>query len=219
MELEVKEIQLRDQQLELHPYKSVYWKREKTLWVSDLHLGKTNHFQKAGIPIPDRVSDENWNRLYHILDIYHPEKVLFMGDLFHSSFNIEWEIFGRYLNAFSPIEYHLIMGNHDILHKEQYLKFGIIMHEEALLMPPFLFTHHPLKDIPEGCYNICGHIHPAVRLRGAGRQGLKVPCYYFGANQGILPAFGAFTGTAAIKPNKQDQLYLVVEEQIIPINE
>ena len=202
-------------QLILDVNKCVFWPEKNSLWISDLHLGKTNHFQKAGIPIPDRVSDENWNRLYHVLDLYNPDKVYFMGDLFHSTLNIEWEIFGRYLSAFHDIEYHLVMGNHDILHQKQYEKFGIVIHSEYLHIAPFLFSHHPLEDIPTGWYNICGHVHPAVRLRGAGRQGLKIPCFYFGKEQGILPAFGAFTGTATIRPFKEDQVYLIVEDQLI----
>jgi len=209
---------LKGEKIILHPYKCVYWPKTDSLWISDLHLGKTNHFQKAGIPIPDKLSDENWNRLYHVLDIYHPSKVFFMGDLFHSSINIEWDIFGRYLRQFDQIEFHLIMGNHDILHLDAYHLHGISMHPLHFESKPFLFTHHPLTKIPDGWYNICGHVHPAVRLRGSARQGLKLPCFYFGENQGILPAFGAFTGTAAIKPKKQDQVYLIVEDQIVHVS-
>lgn len=211
------EITLVGEKLILHPYKCVYWPRTDTLWISDLHLGKVNHFQKAGIPLPEKLSDENWNRLYHVLDIYHPSKVYFMGDLFHSNMNIEWDIFGRYLQHFKDVEYHLIIGNHDILKDKEYEAHGIAIHD-YYTQEPFIFTHHPLQEIPEGWYNICGHVHPAVRLRGSARQGLKLPCFYFGELQGILPAFGAFTGTAAIKPRKDDIVYLIVEDKIVPVS-
>lgn len=210
-------VRIKGEELILDPYKCVYWKAQDTLWISDLHLGKANHFQKSGIPIPDQVSDQNWNRLYHVLDIYHPAQVLFMGDLFHSRINIDWTIFGRFLKVFEQTSYHLIMGNHDILHQSDYLQHGLQLHDE-LRIEPFVFTHHPLQQIEEGWYNICGHIHPAVKMRGQARQGAKIPCYYFSENQGILPAFGAFTGTAAIRPSKKDDLFLIVENQVIAVS-
>ena len=207
---------LMDEQLLLDPYKCVYWEREQILWISDLHLGKANHFRKSGIPVPHEISDQNWNRLYHVLDMYHPRQVLFMGDLFHSRINIDWTIFGRFLKAFESISYHLIMGNHDILHHDEYKKNGIIMHDE-LELKPFIFTHHPLEKVKTGWYNICGHVHPAVKMKGLARQGVKIPCYYFSENQGILPAFGAFTGTAAVKPSKNDDIFLIVDDQVISV--
>ena len=215
-EHQIQKMQLMGEELILHPYRCVYWEKEETLWISDLHLGKANHFQKSGIPIPDQLSDQNWSRLYHLLDQFAPSKVLFMGDLFHSKINIDWTILGRFLSIFESTSYYLIKGNHDILDSNEYQNNDLSVHDE-LKIPPFIFTHHPLNEIEDGWYNICGHVHPAVRLRGLARQGAKVPCYYFSENQGILPAFGAFTGTAAIKPSKKDSLYLIVDDQVIAV--
>ena len=35
--------------------KAVYWEREKTLIISDLHVGKSAHFRKSGIAISSQV--------------------------------------------------------------------------------------------------------------------------------------------------------------------
>jgi len=78
-----------------------------------------------------------------------------------------------------------------------------------------VLTHHPQQRIPEGYYNLAGHVHPAVRLRGFGRQRLRLPCFYFGAQCGILPAFGAFTGLGDLRICEGDRVYVVTAEEVI----
>ncbi|HPR02141.1 MAG TPA: ligase-associated DNA damage response endonuclease PdeM [Saprospiraceae bacterium] len=209
-------IRVAGEELELHPYKSVYWQRRRALWIADLHLGKASHFNRAGIAVPEAVTDANWEHLYELLDRYHPRDVLFLGDLFHSQYNIEWDILGRFLRTFPGTRFHLIMGNHDILDDKHYQDLGLLLHEPYLEWAPFLFSHHPLEEVPEDWYPVCGHIHPAVRLRGQAYQGLRVPCFYFGETQAILPAFGAFTGTGVIHPRRGDRIFMVADDEIIP---
>ncbi|MDX1672145.1 MAG: hypothetical protein R3211_07370 [Balneolaceae bacterium] len=66
-------------------------------------------------------------------------------------------------------------------------------------------------------YLLSGHIHPAVKLRGKARQSMKLPCFYFGKQQGVLPAFGHFTGTHVIKPQPDDRVYAIVNQRVVPI--
>ena len=49
-------------------------------------------------------------------------------------------------------------------------------------------------------YFFSGHIHPGIRIDGAGRQSLYFPCFYFGKKYAVLPAFSRFTGAAVIYP-------------------
>ncbi|MDX1667527.1 MAG: hypothetical protein R3350_09870, partial [Saprospiraceae bacterium] len=81
---------------------------------------------------------------------------------------------------------------------------------------PFLFSHHPQEGVETGWYNLAGHVHPSVFLRGAGRQRLKLPCFYFGEDKGILPAFGYFTGSAVLHPGKKDRIYVIANDSVIP---
>ncbi|MCB0373931.1 MAG: metallophosphoesterase, partial [Muricauda sp.] len=66
-------------------------------------------------------------------------------------------------------------------------------------------------------FTFCGHIHPAVKLSGFGRQQLRLPCFFKSKNQMILPAFGEFTGTHALKPKKEDEVYVIVEDSVVKI--
>jgi uncharacterized protein len=209
-------ITVKEEEFELWPERAVHWKRINTLLLADLHIGKINHFRKAGIPVPSKANEKNIEVLVDLMHRVKPDRVLCLGDLFHSHYNPEWEVFGELVQHFRSISFELVLGNHDIMSERQYERKGIRVYDE-LLLDRFIFTHHPMETIAEGHYNIAGHIHPGVSLRGKGRQSLTLPCFYFGAQQGLLPAFGAFTGLAKIYPKKDDQVFVIAEDTVFAV--
>lgn len=183
--------------------------------MADLHLGKSTHFRKNGIPVPAGVMDATIDQLMSVLLDFKPERVLFLGDLFHSEYNREWEAIAALISQFKDISFNLVPGNHDILDRSVYREAGLAVTEAELVEVPWLFTHHPQEELSPELYNLSGHIHPGVRLSGGGKQTLRLPCFYFGKNQGILPAFGSFTGTAIIPVKRGDQVFVIAEGQVI----
>jgi len=210
------EVEILDELFILFPQKAIFWKSQDTLLISDLHLGKINHFRKAGIPVPAKANDHNLEVLVDLIGLCHPEKIICLGDLFHSHYNAEWEVFGELVNHFSSINFQLVQGNHDIMGRYQYSRKGIEVHD-SLQIGKFLLTHHPLETVPDGFYNIAGHLHPGVSLRGKGRQALTLPCFYFSERQAFLPAFGKFTGLAKIAPRKEDRVFIVAENKVMSV--
>jgi DNA ligase-associated metallophosphoesterase len=208
------DIEILDEEVVLFPQKAVYWKKHEILLLADLHLGKITHFRKSGIAVPTSANDRNIEVLVDLIRATNPKRVIFLGDLFHSHYNPEWEVFGELVRHFAQVSFELVIGNHDIMSDHQYQRKGILLHDE-LIIGPFLFTHHPLEEIPENVYNISGHIHPGVRLTGKGRQSMMLPCFYFGSRQAYLPAFGSFTGLARIAPKKEDKVFVVADNKII----
>lgn len=203
------------QTLHLHPLRALYWTEARTLLMADLHLGKSTHFRKNGIPVPAGVMDATIDQLMSVLLDFKPERVLFLGDLFHSEYNREWEAIAALISQFKDISFNLVPGNHDILDRSVYREAGLAVTEAELVEGPWLFTHHPQEELSPELYNLSGHIHPGVRLSGGGKQTLRLPCFYFGKNQGILPAFGSFTGTAIIPVKRGDQVFVIAEGQVI----
>ena len=208
------DVEILEEKFGLFPQKAVFWKSQDTLLLSDLHLGKINHFRKAGIPVPQKANDHNVEVLVDLIQMCKPRRIVCLGDLFHSHYNAEWEVFGEVVKHFSSITFDLVLGNHDIMGQYQYKRKGIVLHDQ-LRIGKFLLTHHPLESVPEGVYNMAGHIHPGVFLKGKGRQAVTLPCFYFGDNQAFLPAFGNFTGLARIAPKKEDKVYIVAENKVI----
>lgn len=202
--------------LTLLPQRMLFWEAQSMLIIADLHLGKVNHFRKAGIAVPVKANEKNLEELVSSIQQTSPRRVVFLGDLFHSHYNEEWEALGQLIKHFASISFELVVGNHDVLSDYQYQKHGILL-RDALWIHPFLLTHHPLENYVGDLYNLAGHIHPGARLVGKGRQSMTLPCFYFGKHQGLLPAFGAFTGLARIAPKKEDQVFVIVENKIVSV--
>lgn len=203
--------ELQGEQLQLLPEKAVYWPAEKTLLIADSHLGKVRHFRKSGIAIPGKAAYENLQRLESLLLNFKPDQVIFLGDLFHSEMNYEWLEIKIFLQKFSEISFVLIEGNHDLLPEASYRQLEV--HRKPLSYGPFLLSHEPLEI--SGSYNLCGHIHPGVRMTGMARQSMRLPCFFFGSHQAILPAFGSFTGLYLLKPGRQDQVFVVAGTKVM----
>jgi DNA ligase-associated metallophosphoesterase len=205
------------EKLILLPEKAIFWPEKNVLLIADLHLGKANHFRKHGIAVP--TLRKNLEILAALIGYWKPGRVIFLGDLFHSDHNASWDAFGACIRRF-PISFELVKGNHDILPEEEYRKFGIKIYEEFLNEKPFLFSHIPLeeKNIPAGAYVLAGHIHPGIRLFGNGRQRLRLPCFCFGESQGLLPAFGEFTGLHVLEPGKKEQVFAVAGDDVVKLD-
>ena len=202
----------------------MYWEEEKTLIASDLHIGKTGHFRKAGIAMPQAVFKEDMQRLIASLQFFKPERLLVVGDLFHSAANKELNLFKKWREDLPDLNVTLVKGNHDILKADWYADAGITVCNEGMLTNGICFTHdisgtnsHTEANASSIHYTISGHIHPGVAIRGAGRQSLSLPCFYFGKTFAVLPAFSRFTGTALIKPNAGDAVFALVNNTIIRV--
>ena len=202
------------------PQKAIYWLQEKALLVADVHLGKVGHFRKAGIAVPRDMEQNDLAVLSDLVDEYRPEKIIFLGDLFHSDKNADWDWFIFWRRQFPKLGLILIRGNHDIIPESHYLDLNIALHNQ-LTIGPFLMLHHPLTDIAlqqANDYVFCGHIHPGVGLMGRARQHLTLPCFSFGSRQAILPSFGKFTGKVAIRDQKTDRIFAIVQNKVIAIS-
>jgi metallophosphoesterase superfamily enzyme len=86
---------------------------------------------------------------------------------------------------------------------------------DELVEKDFLLTHHPEER--KSFFNFCGNIHPVVKIRGSGKQSLRLPCFFKSPNQVILPVIGEFTGSFTLKPKKKDQVFAIADGMIIKI--
>lgn len=187
------------------------------LILSDLHLGKSGHFRKSGIAIPQNIFREDLQRLLSAIQFFAPQQVIIVGDLFHSAMNKEHELFLRWRKDISP-PIHLVKGNHDILKAEWYADREITVHAKHFSSGGFTFTHD-IEECETGETHYCfsGHIHPSIRMQGLGKLAVNLPCFYFTKHHAVLPAFGKFTGTYPVKPVKGDAVYALVDEQVMKL--
>lgn len=209
---------IQNQTWELLPEKAIYWKERKMLIITDLHIGKSGHFRKSGIAAPSTINSKNLERLGRLIQNHQPATLLILGDLFHSKANREWLEFEEWLENFNGLDIQLVTGNHDLLHQSFYESANIKDHE-TLEMDGFLFVHDPddLNEPNKPVIIVAGHIHPGIALKGKGRQSLRFPCFLFSDDRILLPAFGEFTGLHTIKPEEDEEVFVVVEGSIVEL--
>lgn len=197
----------------MHPLGVLFWEEKSMLLISDVHLGKVSHFRKFGAAVPQKAVQKNFEMLDEALEYFQPDTVIFMGDLFHSSLNKEWELFEQWTSKISS-KIILVVGNHDIISPLKYEDLGIRLASEIVL-DKFLLTHHPEER--EGFFNFCGHIHPSIRLTGLGRQSVRLRCFFKSENQMLLPAFGEFTGSHTLEPTKNCQVFALLGDTVLTV--
>lgn len=203
--------------LELLGKKALWIKELEILLIADLHFGKAAHFRKSGIPIPEPIHEADFFTLANLHQQIQPKRTYFLGDLFHSVWNEQWEILNSFLQTFPETQFHLVKGNHDILHPSVYKQSVLEIHQEPFMLEYFALSHEPLEIPLDGKLNICGHLHPGVLLRGKARQSVRIPCFFWSGSTLILPSFGNFTGLALVEPKESDLIWGISGEKVIPI--
>ena len=193
MTIITKDITVQNEVLTLTNQRALYWESQKTLVLSDLHIGKTAHFRKAGIPIPSAILDTDLRRLQSLIDHFFVETILVVGDLFHAENNTDVDQFQTFVQDNPTINFELIKGNHDRLNNSFYEAIGIAVYKTHKDVGAFQFVHDE-QQCKGVLFCISGHTHPGVTIKGRGKVFIKIPCYEVSEQRLILPAFSEFTG-------------------------
>lgn len=206
------------ERLVLLPERAVYREATGTLIVADTHWGKAATFRAGGIPVPRGTTLHGLHRLEAAVKRSGARRIIFLGDFLHARDGrapgtlaalADWR-------ARNPsLELTLVRGNHDRHAGDPPAALGIECVHAPLLEPPFAHVHHPA--VWEGSYFLAGHIHPAVRLAGPGRQRERLPCFWFSRHGAVLPSFGEFTGHAPIAPEPGDRIFAVAAPDILEV--
>jgi len=206
------------ERLILLPERAAYWPATKTLFVADFHLGKAASFRAAGIPMPSGTTSENVERLGRAIDRTRARHVVFLGDFLHSAAARAPRTLARFASwreERRAVALTLVRGNHDRKAGDPPPEWDFSCIEAGEALGPFVLNHEPG---PSGAgYALAGHIHPAVRLSGEG-ESLRLPCFWFAKRHGVLPAFGAFTGSAVVRPRPGDQVFVIAEDEVLRVS-
>ncbi|UPK69202.1 ligase-associated DNA damage response endonuclease PdeM [Chitinophaga filiformis] len=206
-----------DQTWHLSAHRAIFWKEEQALIVSDLHLGKSAHFRKAGIAVPANIGQDDLYRLQLLITAYNPSQIIIVGDMFHSRENNDVPYFKLWRQQFAHIRFKLVKGNHDILPAATYEALNVEVFD-TLIIRDIHFIHEPCSEEDAAGYTFSGHLHPGIVVAGAGRQRLRLPCFYFGRHCSILPAFGRFTGLAMLEPAVDEAVFVIAENNVLKVN-
>lgn len=211
------QIELQGELLDLYPERALYWPRTRTLIVADVHLGKGAAFRRAGVAVPSGASGDDLGRLSRLIDRRSAERLLVLGDLFHAQLHPResWMVdVSRFRDRHSQLCIEVLRGNHDRTPERAPPDWKLLWRNGAHLEAPFVFAHHPQPDTRG--YVLAGHLHPVLRLRSA-TDSLRLPVFWWRAQVGVLPSFGAFTGGHPITREPGDRVHAVTPDAVIEV--
>ena len=212
------------QHLWLLPGRAVWWPAASTLFVADLHFGKAAAFRRAGQAVPGGTTADNLARLSALLRQTGAQHLVFLGDLLHARSGRSdplWLALGEWRAAHAAVRMTLVRGNHDHHAGDPPAALDMERVDEPwapLPGAPIWGCHHPQR-IPAALV-LAGHLHPTVRVggrRGGGHDSMRLPCFVHAAGQLLLPAFGAFTGTAPTRWAADSECFAIAGEQVVRI--
>ncbi len=198
--------------------RAVYWPARKALFIADFHLGKAASFRRLGIPLPVGTTGENVRRLDRAIEKTGATQVIFLGDFLHSAHGRAQRTlatFQEWRESRPQVELTIVRGNHDKRAGDPPECWSARCIDAGEVAGPFILNHEPGPS--RAGYALAGHIHPAVRLSASGEKSLRLPCFWFGARYGVLPAFGAFTGNAEVLPRRGDQVFVIAEQEVLQV--
>ena len=143
---------------------------------------------------------------------------MFLGDLLHAREGRSPEtlrVVREWRASHASLDIVLVRGNHDRSAGDPPEALGIACVDAPMIEPPFAFLHHP--KVIDGQYTLAGHVHPAVRLSGPGRQYARLPCFWVRNAGTVLPAFGDFTGVGVIEPAEDDRVFAIADGAVIEV--
>jgi DNA ligase-associated metallophosphoesterase len=190
----------------------------KTLFIADAHFGKDAVFRARGIPVPEGSTAETLARLDALVSIHRPASIVFLGDLLHAR---ESHAVAT-LNALA--EWHaqhaglrliLGVGNHDRHAGGPPDALALEVVEEPYRLGPWALCHYPQRVA--GAYALAGHEHPVYRVTTR-LDSARLPCFRFGADAGVLPAFGSFTGGFEVNESARgERVFVVAGERVMAV--
>jgi len=90
-------IQIHNQEFQLHPLGGLFWEEKSLLLISDVHLGKVSHFRKFGAAVPRKAIHKNFLLLDKLVSDFQPFQICFLVLPPKSSNNLRFQYFQSWL--------------------------------------------------------------------------------------------------------------------------
>lgn len=174
---------------------ALYWPRERTLLVADLHLEKGSWYAARGQMLPPYDSRATLEGLADCLKATGARRVITLGDNFHDeegTSRLEPYAAGMLEGLIRAHDWVWVTGNHD---EAMHRTFGAQNFSELEVLGVILRHEARAGEVrPE----LSGHYHPKMRVRVRNRH-IARPCAVLSRSKAsgdrmIAPAFGAYTG-------------------------
>ena len=202
----------------LLPERAAYWPARAMLVVADVHIGKAATFRAHGVPVPHGTAQDNLARLSRLIDATGPDVLVLLGDLVHAPEALgkaTVAALARWRERHAELALILVEGNHDARAGALPAQWRVERVAEPWRLDGIALRQHPFAD-PSATV-LAGHMHPVVHLRGRADESVRLPCFWMRERMIVLPAFGDFTGGAALAREANDRVIAVADDRLFEI--
>ena len=202
----------------LLPEKAVFMPASDTLLIADAHFGKASSFRQLGVPVPSGTTSETLDQLSGIVKRFGVQRIVFLGDFLHSARShapTTMDAMSEWRERHASLELILVRGNHDERAGDPPEHLDIQAVDEPLMHGDIALCHIPQAQ-PDA-YVLAGHLHPCLSVGGRAHDWHRLPCFWFTAQFGVLPAFGAFTGMQTISASRGERLFAATDDRVFEL--
>ena len=164
---------------------------------------------------PRQTALDTLTQLLHDTGAQH---IVFLGDLLHAARSrtaATTEAVAAWRARHAGMALTLVRGNHDRHAGDPPAEWQRGLRRRRPAPGALALVHHP-HPVP-GAYVLAGHVHPAVVLGGRAHDRLRLPCFHFGAQVGVLPAFGDFTGMHVLPQAPGDRVFAIAQDSVLAV--
>lgn len=199
------DIQINGETVGLHESGVLWWPDASTLVVSDLHFEKGSSYARRGVMLPPYDTAATLEKLAAVIEAFEPSRVIALGDSFHDDNGAD-RLPPAYRAMLATLqlnrEWIWITGNHDPIAPVRLCGETL----DQITIGGLTFRHEPSDRLTGNQGEICGHMHPAAKIRRYGRT-IRRPCFAADTNRLILPAFGVLTGGLNVMDDAFDAIF------------
>ncbi|WP_084396118.1 ligase-associated DNA damage response endonuclease PdeM [Henriciella aquimarina] len=180
---------------------ALWWERERTLVVSDLHLEKGSSYARRGQLLPPYDTGATLSLVEQLVRQFQPDRVISLGDSFHdrrSEARLSPDDRSRIRTLTAATQWHWVEGNHDPDPPADLGGQGA----KVLHLGACVFRHEPTGEVGE----IAGHLHPVAKIAGRGRA-LRRKAFITDGSSLVMPSLGTFTGGLNVLHQAMDEIF------------
>ena len=174
-----------------------------TAVIGDLHLGYESALENEGMFIPRINTNSVRDSLNRIIDDYEPSRMVLLGDIKHdfsrSSYQAKEDVRSIVKLIKEAAEIVVVKGNHDNFIQNIVTGLDVETVDHTDIMGFRLEHGHVDSGVRPV---IIGHEHPSIRIPGELSGSLKLQCYVWAKNEGVLviPPFSPFASGNDLNP-------------------
>jgi uncharacterized protein len=214
-------LRLNGQSLILLPEKAVFFPQSDTLLVANAYVGKSTGFRNSCTPDLINNSDATLDALTDLVKRLQIKNIIFLSGFLHEKTKLSPELFSA-LQQWRDLHrsVRLILVHGDRQPPAALVSLEMEITAEPLVYQGFTLCHQKQFNNDDSGFFLSGYMHPCVNIGGIGdrtHNWLRLPCFWFSDQMGVLPSFGSLAGMQPIRAKRGERVFAVAAHRVFEL--